>query len=305
LNLARDTLSLNSLGKQQLIAASNLLDLIEECLVWIKPIETIPVQIIALKSRLRNSNIHEESKKHYIDLLEEIQKKYDDYEKKNDEEEDQSEKDNLLDFAHSIFEEITWVCNDEKIDDNINIGLQINRLNKFYTYVKKLLPFFLLISPLLINIEFLGNGFIKGTPNIFNNATIYNIIYTKELDSTLIVCTYMASIATAFLGGCGGLLSGLLQVRDSKTSLDLYEESMILLKIRPFFGPFAALITFILISWNVFSEILTSNPSSLFLAAFLSGFSERYFLKLLKIEPANQEKTTSETDATKINKEKD
>jgi hypothetical protein len=299
LNLARDALDQDSLSKQQLITASNLLDLIEECLVWIKPIETVQSQIYTLKSCLRNSKLSQSSKDYYCELLGRVQKEYDEKKELKDQEE------YLLDFAHSIFEEIIWICNDADIDEIINVGLQINRLNSFLRYGYVLLLFFFLFNPLFINIDFLKAGFIPDNLITSNSTSIYNILFAGSLIEVFkaYLSTLLIAFAIAFMGGCGGFLSGLLQVRGSRTNLDLYEESMILLKIRPIFGAFAALITFILISWNVLSEIITSNPSSLFLAAFLSGFSERYFLKLLKLESENNKSTKDDVGSKEINAE--
>jgi hypothetical protein len=297
LNLAKDALEQETLSKQQLITTSNLLDLIEECFVWIKPIETIQSQIYTLKILLRNSKLSKSSKDYYCELLGRVQKEYD--EKK----ELENQEEYLLDFAHSIFEEIIWICNDADIDSIINVGLQIERLRSFLKYGSWLLFFFFLFNPIFINISFLKNEFIPANLIIFNSTSIYNVLFAGSQSE--IFKAYLSilpiAFAIAFIGGCGGFLSGLLQVKGSRTNLDLYEESMILLKIRPIFGAFAALITFILISWNVLSEIITGNPSSLFLAAFLSGFSERYFLKLLKLEPENNESTIDDVGSKEIN----
>ena len=56
-----------------------------------------------------------------------------------------------------------------------------------------------------------------------------------------------------------------------------------------------ALILLVMLSWNILSGILNSNPGSYVLAAFISGFSERYFLNLLKIEPENEAQKKTNT----------
>jgi hypothetical protein len=108
-------------------------------------------------------------------------------------------------------------------------------------------------------------------------------------------------LGIAIIGGAGGFLSGLLQVRSSKTTLASYEESIILLQLRPIFGAFAALISTMLLSWGVFEGILSNNVGAFVLVAFLSGFSERYFLNLLKIETTN-DKNELERTKTAANK---
>ena len=59
------------------------------------------------------------------------------------------------------------------------------------------------------------------------------------------------------------------------------------LQLRPLVGALVALILYTLLSWQVLPGIKIENVGSYFLIAFLSGFSERYFLQLLKTDPEN------------------
>ena len=95
---------------------------------------------------------------------------------------------------------------------------------------------------------------------------------------------YIAAISFAVIGGIGGFLSGLLQMRGSKTNLGDYEMSILLFQLRPIFGAFAALILAALMSWGVLSDVIKKIQGSFILAAFVSGFSERYFINLLKLD---------------------
>ncbi len=78
-------------------------------------------------------------------------------------------------------------------------------------------------------------------------------------------------------------MSGLLQVRGSQTNLGDFEISVLLFQLRPIFGAFAALILAVLMSWGVLSDVIVESQGSYILVAFVSGFSERYFIKLLKL----------------------
>jgi hypothetical protein len=69
-----------------------------------------------------------------------------------------------------------------------------------------------------------------------------------------------------------------------------YEEAVLLFQIRPIFGAFAGLVMFMLISLGSLSSVFSNTQGSMVLAAFLSGFSERYFLKLLKTETEPKDK---------------
>ena len=61
--------------------------------------------------------------------------------------------------------------------------------------------------------------------------------------------------------------------------------SILLFQLRPIFGAFAALILAALLSWGVLSDVIKNESLGTFiLAAFVSGFSERYFINLLKLD---------------------
>mgnify|MGYP001076923257 FL=1 len=59
-------------------------------------------------------------------------------------------------------------------------------------------------------------------------------------------------------------------------------------------GGVTATIIFIFLSWQVLPGITVQSFGSFLLIAFLSGFSERYFLNLLKIDEKKGEATTEE-----------
>jgi hypothetical protein len=74
-------------------------------------------------------------------------------------------------------------------------------------------------------------------------------------------------------------------MRGSKTNLGDYEMSILLFQLRPIFGAFAALILAALLSWGVLSDVIRVDKlGSFILVAFISGFSERYFINLLKLD---------------------
>ena len=116
---------------------------------------------------------------------------------------------------------------------------------------------------------------------------------------------YIAAICFSVVGGIGGFLSGLLQMRGSKTDLGDYEMSILLFQLRPIFGAFAALILAALLSWGVLSDVIKNDSlGSFILAAFVSGFSERYFINLLKLDQNEEPKKDFKNDLDK-NLEKD
>lgn len=86
------------------------------------------------------------------------------------------------------------------------------------------------------------------------------------------------------MGAVGGFLSGLLQIRRSQVGLAQYQESMLNLLLKPLVGSIAAVVLFVLLSWQILPGIDVKSAGTYVCLAFISGFSERYFLKLLDIK---------------------
>jgi hypothetical protein len=99
----------------------------------------------------------------------------------------------------------------------------------------------------------------------------------------------MNSFAMLLMGAVGGFLSGLLHARSTQVTLAEYLENMLKLQLRPLVGALVALILYVLLSWQVLPGISIESAGSYFIIAFLSGFSERYFLRLLDIETGSGE----------------
>lgn len=311
LDLACKALKENNLNKQKLIYVSYLLNLVEECLVWIKPFDTIPSQILHLETILYESKIQSSLKERYNQHLKEIKNRYESIKEKDTL---QEERDEFLNFSRFAFEEIIWLCNHAELNNMINIGLQISRLKKIRNFGFLFLIILFLITPLLTKTGFDEKfGFLpfKDILNSSTNTMNYSITnngianwdYLWALLANLWLFVnriyifyhnyYQMPIAIGLIGAVGGFISGLIKVKNSTTDLALYEESMLLMIIRPIFGAFASLLVLIFMSWDFLSALLSSNPGSLIFAAFLSGFSERYFLRLLRIEPEGEENVAS------------
>jgi len=109
------------------------------------------------------------------------------------------------------------------------------------------------------------------------------------------IVAWISAMAIAIIGATGGYLSGLFQTRSSRIDLAFYEESVILSQLRLIFGGFAALASFAFLSWGLLPGITITSFGSFALVAFLSGFSERHFLRLLKIELEDNQSRVKET----------
>jgi hypothetical protein len=96
------------------------------------------------------------------------------------------------------------------------------------------------------------------------------------------------------LGAVGGFLSGLLQAQSTQITFTEYLENMLKLQLRPLVGALVSLILYTLLSWQILPGSTIVNVGSYFLIAFLSRFSERYFLQLLKTEAEKPNEKTGQ-----------
>ena len=86
---------------------------------------------------------------------------------------------------------------------------------------------------------------------------------------------------------------------------------VLLFQLRPILGAFAALILAALMSRGVLDDVINGNGfGSYVMVAFVSGFSERYFINLLKLntgehaiepilEPAQEDEQNKNGNSTK------
>ena len=276
LELAKATLVREDYGKHELLLVASLLDLAEENMVWIKKANELETEILDVHERLKetpNLDNKAEYEKRLDDIKTEIKEK----------ETDEKGRERY----RAILADIYWICNTKIWEEMVNNGLQIERLRKFRNWGELLLVLVLFVAfPSAVNIGTFKNWAIH------DNSTVvyYSVISatgTHPISNWIILG--ITAVGIAIIGGTGGYLSGLIQARGSKTSLALYEGDVLLSELRVIFGAFAALISFALLSWNVLSGIILNNsPGPFILIAFLSGFSERYFLKLLKIDSENE-----------------
>jgi len=272
--LSKLTLEQEKLGKMDLISTSSQLDRVEERMVWILPKD------------IKISKIHEiildldrfkaDTKANYEKLLLNCQEHL----------EDPNFHDN--DSCNANIEEIVRAINKDILDKRINNGLQIERLRSLRFWGLVLLSLYIFLFPMVGKFDYYTPYTDLSTSF---RLTLNDTIPKGVLDGmTQLIGGWAVALGFAIVGGIGGFLSGLLQVRTSETNLELYEEAVLLFQIRPIFGAFAALVMFMLISLGALSSVFSTGEGSMALAAFLSGFSERYFLKLLKAEPDSKDK---------------
>jgi hypothetical protein len=109
-------------------------------------------------------------------------------------------------------------------------------------------------------------------------AVIWPILYNKKYHPWALMA---AAFGLAVIGAVGGMISGMLKVRDTRASLASYRASLLNLAVKPLAGALAALVLCALLSWNVIRGLDVTSPGVFLLVAFLAGFSERYFLRIV------------------------
>jgi hypothetical protein len=255
-----------------MLVASSILNEVEECLVWITPPALALAHMPDLLLKL--TEINSLDKYRYISMLEDCQKILKTSQDKNE----KLSKQETERYRAAIEECINFIYS-QTLKDIINTGLQIERLRSLRYWGIILLTLFIFIFPMISKTD-VWPLYVNTTD--YWNATINSTSFFGQYFKPWIyaIGAWYTAISFCIVGGIGGFLSGLLQVRDSKTDLGMYEVSILLFQIRPVFGAFAALVSFMLLSWGVLSGVITESANSYTLVAFVSGFSERYFINL-------------------------
>jgi hypothetical protein len=158
----------------------------------------------------------------------------------------------------------------------INNGLQIERLQMLMRWGVIITGLMLVGLPLLV----------KSDASIFKDSALANPAINN-------IKTWIAIGTVGVIGAVGAFLSGLLQIRRTKVSLNEFKESILQFRLRPIVGAIFAMFITSLLTWDIISSIKIENAGAYILIAFLCGFSERYFLSLLNINENNEVDTSA------------
>ncbi|BCT66556.1 hypothetical protein [Nitrosospira sp. NRS527] len=251
----------------ELLTVSSSLDLVERYMVWLYPPWAGKARITGILLRLESLSFN--GRDFLIKKLTELS---------------ESDKEAYPGQLRSVLDETIGLINAQVIQDRIGRGLQINRLKALRLWGSGILLIFFTVSPLATNFKNIG-----GWPS--------QLIFGQSAE----LSTWMNAFAMMTLGALGGFLSGLLQAQSTQVTLTEYLENMLKLQLRPLIGALVALILYTFLSWQVLPGITIVNAGSYFVLAFLSGFSERYFLRLLKTESqesSEENKTPKQTNLT-------
>ena len=166
------------------------------------------------------------------------------------------------DSYRSLISEVSRLDAQRVAAEAIDRGLQVMRLQGLRNWGVAVVAAFLLGTPLAAN-----RGSVTDIPGV----------------SSGVVGVWLTGLAVALVSAAAAYLSGLLQVREARVDLVQYQISKIRLQLRPIVGSIISLALFVLLSWNIVPGVMIDSRGSLFLVAFLAGFSERYFLRLLEL----------------------
>jgi hypothetical protein len=235
-----------------LLIVSHILDLAERFLVWIYPEHMLKVINNSVLARLEAARQEDSSLEWVTATLRKV-----------------ASGDIAIDLgsAGALLDDALRQLNQKAIQNHISSGLQLERLTTLRQWGFILLLLFFLGTPFLTN------------PQV--SLELHGLLLAER---AVFLSPWLSALGVALIGAMGGFLSGLLQARSSKVTLMEYQEKMLKLQLKPVLGAILALILYTLLSWQILPGITLENTGSYLLLAFLSGFSERYFLRLLDLK---------------------
>lgn len=248
-----------------LLAVSSTLDLVERCIVWATPSYLLAARIPSLRRRLEvevPADVHE--------MLEPLLRRL----AQATEGAASGVRSSVpLHELRSAIDEATSVLNTAVTERQITSGLQLERLTILRDRGLVLLGVLVLLLPMLMPAVPPGTGARLTVPFVLRFVPL------AASDA------WLSGAAVALFGAAGGFLSGLLQARATTVSTADYQDSVLRLELRPIVGATIAIVLFVLLSWGIVPGVAITSGGSFLLLAFLSGFSERYFLRLLELKP--------------------
>ena len=165
----------------------------------------------------------------------------------------------------------------------IEADLQVSRLNRALVYVSVGWLLLLIIVP-----------FVSGLQRGARGDVIWPVF---SFGSNEWVDLLIGALGLSVVGAVGGIISGMFSVRNSTTTLLEYRTSLKRMALKPMVGAVAALTLYFFLGANVISGIAITSAGTYVVAAFLAGFSERYFLRFLD-RASEATESTRENEAT-------
>ncbi len=237
---------------------SNLLDLTDQYMVWLYPPHVANSQAIALATQLKSAN---NPWGNYL-------------------ESEINRPNQTLGGLRAALDKAKQMQNEENQTIQLNNGLQIERLEMLIRWGIVGIVIIMVVLPIVM----------KSDTALFKDSILSN-------DKIGGIRQWLGLGAIGVVGAIGAFLSGLLQVRRTRVTIGEFKESVIQFKLRPIIGAIFAMFITALITWDIISGVEIKNAGAYLLIAFLCGFSERYFLSLLKIDEEGNSTESTQTSA--------
>jgi hypothetical protein len=174
------------------------------------------------------------------------------------------------------------------LQEQINNRLQIRRLWGLWWWGVIVLAIFFIASPLITNL-----AIFRAAANDWPAQQLYAGAGAWQAAQI----AWLNALGITVVGMVSGFLSGLIQARRSHVKLVQYQEDRIKLYLKPLVGGLIALVLYTFLTWGILPGVKIESMGSYFLIAFLTGFSERYFLRALQILPQGQDVNKRATHA--------
>lgn len=224
---------------------SNLLDMADQYMVWLFPPHVANVQMAALTAQLKTEG------NPWGDYLAA----------------ETTREGATLGSYRAALDRVKQATNDSNQITQVNNGLQIERLEMLTKWGLVVTIVMLIGIPLVT----------KSKEGIFDGSVIGDYVVKSGRQ-------WLVIPIIALIGAVGAFLSGLLQMRRSKITIGEFKENVMQFRLRLIVGAIFAMMVSMLLTWDIISGVEIKNAGAYVLIAFLCGFSERYFLNLLRID---------------------
>jgi len=180
-------------------------------------------------------------------------------------------------LARTALKDALAYIDEVRVNEQIEEDLQVARLRLLLTYL--LISWFVLV-PVIPVVSAVRRS--ATSPSGALAWPVWSTGFGDYLD------LLVASVALSVVGAVGGVVSGMLSVRDSRAVLGKYRTSVLRILLKPVAGAIAALTMYLFLSVDLISGVQVTTTGVYIVAAFVAGFSERYFLKFLRIRETEQ-----------------
>ena len=245
-----------------MLSVAATLDLVERCMVWATPSYLLGARIPGLRRRIEQE-VPADTCRSLEPLLSRLTLSTDGT---------AGRPSVPLHEMRSAIDEAIVVLNAAVTERQITSGLQLERLTILRDRGMMLLGALIALLPM----------FMPVATTTMARLTVPFVLRFVPLAAS---DAWLSGVAVAMFGASGGFLSGLLQARGATVTTAEYQDSVLRLELRPIVGATIAIVLFVLLSWGIVPGVAITSGGSYLLLAFLAGFSERYFLRLLELQP--------------------